>query len=193
MKKLELNKSVFTTHEVAKALNVFTNTVIYWMNNGKLNGYRTPGGHRRILKEDLLKFIKENKLETCVSQSASRKILIVEDDIDAMNLYSSILEKENYDIKKSYSGFAAGIAIDFKPDLVLLDIMLPDFDGYKICNFIKKSAETASTKIMVISAICDTRKIRKMFTLGADEYLVKPFSIVELKQKIFTLLHPSEN
>jgi excisionase family DNA binding protein len=193
MKKIELAKTVYTTHEVAKALNVFTNTVIYWMNNGKLNGYRTPGGHRRILREDLMKFIRDNKLETCVAQTTTQKILIVEDDIDAMNLYSSILEKENFTIKKSYSGFSAGVAIDFKPDLVILDIMLPDFDGYKICNFIRKSTETSHTKIMVISAISDTRKIKKMFSLGADEYLVKPFSIVELKNKIHKLLHISEN
>ena len=117
-----------------------------------------------------------------------KKILIVEDDKDAMDLYVNILEKENYEIKKSYSGFSAGVAIDFKPDLVLLDIMLPDFDGYKICNYLRNSPEIANTKIMVISAINDMSKIKKMYNLGANEYLVKPFSIVELKTKIKKLL-----
>lgn len=184
------DKPVLTTHEVAKFLNVYTNTVIHWMNTGKLNGYRTPGGHRRILREELLNFIKNNHLEESMKLNARKKILIVEDDPDAMDLYLSILEKENYEIKKSYTGYSSGVAIDFKPDLIILDIMLPDFDGYKICDFLRKCPETADTKILVISAISELRKIKKMYDLGANEYLVKPFSIAELKNKIKTLLFP---
>jgi excisionase family DNA binding protein len=183
-------KSVLTTHEVAKYLNVYTNTVIHWMNAGKLNGYRTPGGHRRILREELFRFIKNNHMEDCVRQSQLKKILIVEDDEDAMDLYISILEKDNYEIKKSYTGFSSGVAIDFKPDLVILDIMLPDLDGFRICDFIRKSPEIAHTKILVISAISELKKIRKMYDLGADDYLVKPFSIIELKNKIKKHLFP---
>ncbi|MBL8029259.1 MAG: helix-turn-helix domain-containing protein, partial [Fibrobacteres bacterium] len=146
-------KPVLTTHEAAKYLNVFTNTVIHWMNTGKLSGYRTPGGHRRILRDELLRFIKNNNLEDAVAQKKALKILIVEDDIDAMDLYISILEKDNYEIKKSYTGFSSGVAIDFKPDLIILDIMLPDFDGFRVCDMLRKSPETAHTKILVISAI----------------------------------------
>lgn len=185
-----IDKMVLTTHEVAKTLNVYTNTVIHWMNTGKLNGYRTPGGHRRVLREELERFIRENKLEECVKKSRTKKILIVEDDADAMDLYIKILENEDYEIKKSFSGFSSGVAVEFKPDLIILDIMLPDLDGYKICELIRKSPETAGTRIMVISAISDSRKIRKMIKLGADEYLIKPFSIAELKDKIKALLFP---
>ena len=183
-------KSVLTTHEVAKYLNVYTNTVIHWMNTGKLNGYRTPGGHRRILREELLTFIHNNHMEDTLRVNSRKKILIVEDDPDDMDLYLSILEKDNYEIKKSYTGYSSGVAIDFKPDLIILDIMLPDFDGYKICDFLRKSPETSETKILVISAISEMRKIKKMYDLGANEYLIKPFSIIELKNKIKTLLFP---
>jgi excisionase family DNA binding protein len=182
------DKSVLTTHEAAKYLNVYTNTVIHWMNTGKLSGYRTPGGHRRILREELLRFVKNNNLEDAVTQKRALKILIIEDDIDAMDLYISILEKDNYEIKKSYTGFSSGVAIDFKPDLVILDIMLPDFDGFRICDLLRKSPETAQTRILVISAISEMKKIKKMYDLGADDYLVKPFSITDLKSKIAGLL-----
>lgn len=182
-------KTVLTTHEVAKYLNVYTNTIIHWMNTGKLSGYRTPGGHRRILRDELLRFIKNNNLEEAVSRTRTRKILIVEDDPDAMDLYISILEKDNYEIKKSYTGFSSGVAIDFKPDLVILDIMLPDLDGFRICDLLRKSSETSHTKILAISAISEMRKIKKMYELGANDYLVKPFSIAELKNKIRTLLN----
>jgi excisionase family DNA binding protein len=181
-------KSILTTHEAAKYLNVYTNTVIHWMNSGKLCGYRTPGGHRRILREELLNFVKNNNLEDAVSKKKPIKILIIEDDIDAMDLYISILEKDNYEIKKSYTGFSSGVAIDFKPDLIILDIMLPDFDGFRICDMLRKSPETAQTKILVISAISEMKKIKKMYDLGADDYLIKPFSISDLKIKIADLL-----
>ena len=184
-------KAVWTTHEVAKYLNVFSNTVIHWMNTGKLNGYRTPGGHRRVLREELIKFIRENKLEKSVHKSGVKKILIVEDDTDAMDLYLRSLEKENYEIKKSYTGFSSGAAVEFRPDLVILDIMLPDIDGYKICELLRKNPETSGTKIIVISAINDERKIKKIYKLGADDYLIKPFSISELKEKIRNLLFSS--
>ncbi len=182
------DKAVLTTHEVAKYLNVYTNTVIHWMNTGKLNGYRTPGGHRRILREELQKFVRKNGLEECVRMNSAKKILIVEDDTDAMDLYVKILENENYEIKKSFSGFSSGVAVDFRPDLVILDIMLPDIDGYKVCELIRRNPETTRTKTMVISAINDGSKINKMFKLGANDYLTKPFSISELKEKIKTLL-----
>jgi DNA-binding response OmpR family regulator len=162
------------------------------MNSGRLNGYRTPGGHRRILREELLRFIKNNHLEDCLKLSQVKRVLIVEDDEDAMDLYISILEKDNYEIKKSYTGFSSGVAIDFKPDLMILDIMLPDLDGFKICDFIRKSPETGHTKILVISAISEIKKIRKMYDLGANDYLVKPFSIMELKNKIRKLLYAQE-
>ncbi|OGS37718.1 MAG: hypothetical protein A2293_04865 [Elusimicrobia bacterium RIFOXYB2_FULL_49_7] len=177
-----------TTHEVARLLNVYTNTVIHWMNTGKLNGYRTPGGHRRILKEELVKFIQTNKLENSLPKNISKKILIVEDDEDAMELYIKALENDDFEIKKSYTGFSSGVAVDFRPDLVILDIMLPDIDGYQICRHLRTAPETADAKIIVISAINDIKKIRKMFKLGADEYLVKPFSIMELREKIKELL-----
>ena len=185
-------KPVFTTHEVAKYLNVYTNTVIHWMNSGKLNGYRTPGGHRRILREELFRFIKNNHLEESIKPNNVKKILIVEDDEDSMDLYISILEKDNYEIKRSYTGFSSGVVFDFKPDLVILDIMLPDLDGFKICDFIRKSPDSFDTKILVISAISELKKIKKMYNLGANDYLVKPFSIMELKNKIKKLLFPIE-
>jgi len=181
-------QAVLTTHEVATYLNVYTNTVIHWMNTGKLSGYRTPGGHRRILRDELMRFVKNNNLEDAVTQKRAIKILIIEDDIDAMDLYISILEKDNYEIKKSYTGFSSGVAIDFKPDLIILDIMLPDFDGFRVCDMLRKSPETAQTKILVISAISEMKKIKKMYDLGADDYLIKPFSISDLKSKIANLL-----
>ncbi len=184
---VDIQKKVLTTHEVAKYLNVITNTVIHWMNTGKLKGYRTPGGHRRIPKEELIRFIKANNMEDCIKIQEAKKILIIEDDEDAMDFYTNVLD--SYEIKKAYTGFSSGIAIEYKPDLVILDIMLPDFDGFKICDMLRKNKETATTKILVVSAITDSEKIDEIKKLGADDYLKKPFSIIELKDRIKNLLN----
>ena len=181
-----ITKKILTTHEVAQHLNVITNTVIHWMNTGKLKGYRTPGGHRRIPKIELIKFIKANNMEDCLKDQKVQKILIIEDDEDAMDFYSNILD--SYDIKKAYTGFSSGIAVDYKPDLIILDIMLPDLDGFQICKMLRRNKETENTKILVVSAITETEKIQEIKDLGANDYLKKPFSILELKTRIKELI-----
>ncbi|MFP4522692.1 MAG: response regulator [Fibrobacterota bacterium] len=183
------DKEVLTTYEVAKCLNVFTNTVINWMNTGKLNGYKTPGGHRRIPREEFEKFVKDNNLNVSIEFSGKKKILIVEDDEDAMELYSNIFKDSDYNIQKVYTGFSAGITATFKPDLILLDIMLPDLDGLEVCRLIKQDEELASSKILVISALKDESTIEKMYELGINDYLVKPFSVPEFKKKVEALLN----
>jgi excisionase family DNA binding protein len=185
---VDINKKVLTTHEVARYLNVFTNTVIHWMNNGKLGGYKTPGGHRRVPREELLRFIKENNLENCTQLNTPSKLLIVEDDEDTMDLYISILQKENYEIKKAYTGFAAGVASDFMPDLIILDIMLPDVDGFTILELLKKENHLKDVKILAVSAISDSDTIKKLYELGINGFMNKPFSILDFKQKIRSLL-----
>jgi excisionase family DNA binding protein len=186
---MELSKKVYSTFEVAKILNVFSNTVIHWMNTGKLKGYKTPGGHRRIPKNELLRFIRENNLVKYIeSPEKKKKILIVEDDEDAMELYINILGEEKYTFKKAYSGFSAGVANSFKPDLVILDIMLPDLAGQQICEFIRKDSEISKTKIIAVSALSDEEIIKKMYELGVDDYITKPYSVSELRSKVEKLL-----
>jgi DNA-binding response OmpR family regulator len=158
------------------------------MNNGRLGGYKTPGGHRRIPREELVRFIKENKLESCAQLNASKRLLIVEDDEDTMGLYISILQRENYEIKKAYTGFAAGVASDFIPDLIILDIKLPDMDGFTVLELIKKEKHLRDVKILAISAISDNETIKKLYDLGINGFLNKPFSILDFKQKIKSLL-----
>ncbi len=182
-------ENVYSTFEAARLLNVFTSTVIHWMNSGKLKGYRTPGGHRRIPKEELARFIKENKLEKYVNmEPKKKKILIVEDDKDAMDLYMTILGNEKYEIKKAYTGFNAGIVNDFMPDLIILDILLPDIDGEQICKFIKLDKRAAKAKILAVSALSDKKTMNRMFNLGVDDYLTKPYLVSELCSKIDKLL-----
>jgi len=118
-----------------------------------------------------------------------RNILIVEDEEDIVRLISFHLEKEGYRVKSAGSGREAlASAFDNPPDLVILDIMLPEMDGLEVCRRLRSSDKTASTPVMILSA--RKEEIDKVLglELGADDYMVKPFSVRELVARVRAIL-----
>ncbi|HEX7628438.1 MAG TPA: response regulator, partial [Candidatus Methanoperedens sp.] len=98
------------------------------------------------------------------------------------------LESDDYEVIEAYTGDGAiRKAHSEAPDLILLDIMLPDLTGYEICNMIKKDPLTRSIPIIMLTGLGETGRIAGL-ELGADEYITKPFDLNELKAKIHTLL-----
>src|SRR3989339_475887 len=192
-----------TTFQVSKLLHVDITTVIDWIDSGKIPAYKTPGGHRRIEIKDLLEFLKKyrmpipEELSTAVDvqknqiikqpQNNIKKILIVDDDKSILKYISIVIKKyfNNIEIELETEGFLAGKKIvEFKPDLLILDIRLPGMDGFEVLKQLKKE----KMKIIVITAF-PTKLIReKIITAGADGYLIKPFTAEELKQKVENLL-----
>lgn len=117
------------------------------------------------------------------------KILVIDDEKDIVELISYNLEKEGFIISKAYDGAAALQSIKVKkPDLVILDLMLPKMSGLDICKFIRNNPETSSLPIIMLTAKADeTDKIIGL-EIGADDYITKPFSIKELVARIRAIL-----
>lgn len=118
-----------------------------------------------------------------------RNILIVEDEEDIVRLISFHLEKEGYRVKSAGSGREAlTAAFDNPPDLVILDIMLPEMDGLEVCRRLRSNVKTANVLIMILSA--RKEEIDKVLglELGADDYMVKPFSVRELVARVRAML-----
>ncbi len=114
-----------------------------------------------------------------------KQILIVEDEKDTVELLRYNLEKENYETLVALNGEAALDAIQcYVPDLVLLDIMLPELNGWEVCKMMRESVKGKSVPIIMITALSDEQSRIKGLTLGADDYLTKPFSLKELLLKI---------
>jgi two-component system alkaline phosphatase synthesis response regulator PhoP len=120
----------------------------------------------------------------------SKKILVVDDEVDLVKTLRFSLETEGYTVLASYNGEdALNQARKQNPDLVLLDIMLPKLDGYKVCRLLKFDKRYKHIPILMLSAKTQEKdKIIGMET-GADEYITKPFDMDELIGKIKAYLN----
>jgi two-component system alkaline phosphatase synthesis response regulator PhoP len=117
------------------------------------------------------------------------KILIVDDEQDIVELLSYNLEKEGFKTVKAYDGEAAlGMVRSGKPDLMILDLMLPKMNGLDVCKAIRRNPEVANLPIIMLTAKGD--EIDKIIGLeiGADDYVTKPFSVKELIARVRTIL-----
>jgi DNA-binding response OmpR family regulator len=118
-----------------------------------------------------------------------KKVLIVDDELSILVPLKFLLEKNNYRVDLAQSGKDALEKITLsKPDLILLDIMLPDLDGYEIFQMIRENPEWDDIKVIYLSAKNRDVDIAKGLNLGVDAYVTKPFSNTELLEKIRTLV-----
>ena len=116
----------------------------------------------------------------------ARNILVVEDDRNISDLIRMYLEKEGFEVRSAYDGGKAVEEFDKQaPDMVLLDIMLPVMDGWAVCAYIR---EKAKTPIIMLTAKSEDADKLMGFECGADDYLTKPFNILELKARVRALL-----
>jgi len=124
---------------------------------------------------------------------AKEKILVVEDEKDIMELVTYNLAKEHYQVQGCATGEdAMKLLPEFKPDLVVLDLMLPGLDGLEVCKHIKQRAETSKIGIIIVTAKDDEADIVTGLELGADDYLTKPFSPRVLTARVKALLRRSK-
>lgn len=123
----------------------------------------------------------------------SKTILIVDDELSILVPLQFLMEKEGYVAKLAQSGKEAFEKIlDIQPDLILLDIMLPDLDGYEIYQMIRNRREWESIRVIFLTAKNRDADIAKGLAMGADAYITKPFSNTELMKKIRKLIGPGE-
>jgi two-component system phosphate regulon response regulator PhoB len=103
-----------------------------------------------------------------------KKILLVEDDTSLAAVYKSRLELEGFEIREVNNGEEAlSAAIDFKPDLVLLDAMMPKISGFDVLDILRNTPETANIRVIMLTALSQPKDKERAESLGADDYLVK--------------------
>ena len=185
------NKTVFTTGEAAKICKVSQQTIIRCFDNGTLKGFRVPGSRfRRIPREQLYTFMKENGIPTDALESGKRKILIVDDDVDLVELMVDAFAKDGrFDYKSANNGFDAGMMVkEFRPDLVVLDVMLPDINGKEVCQRVRSDPSMSSVKIICISGMVEQDKVDDLKLAGADDFMHKPFTVDKLVERACGML-----
>ncbi len=122
-----------------------------------------------------------------------KKILIIDDHADNVFLIQDRLEREGYEVVTAYDGFA-GIqkAYDENPDLILLDVMMPDISGFEVCKKLTGDEKTKLIPIILLTALTDSDNIKEGLSVGAFDYIKKPFNRVELIARIKSALRYSE-
>ena len=122
----------------------------------------------------------------------NKKILIVDDTIENLNILNLILEKENFDVYLSKDGYKAiKIAQEIKPDIILLDILMPNIDGYETCKLLKKDKRTKDIPIIFLSALSSPEDKIKAFDVGGIDYISKPFHDKEVLIRVQTHIKTS--
>ena len=184
-------KTVFTTGEAAKICKVSQQTIIRCFDNGQLKGFRVPGSRfRRIPRDALYKFMKDNGIPTDALESGKRKVLLVDDDHELVELMSKVLDEDGrFEVRIASNGFDAGMMVkEYRPDLIVLDVMLPDINGKEVCHRIHDDATLDDVRILCISGMIEEDKIQELRLAGADKFLHKPFDIEELIDEMCALL-----
>lgn len=116
-----------------------------------------------------------------------KRILFVDDDFNILNLLFNFLSMKGFEVETAENGYFALKKIQsFKPDVILLDIMMPRIDGFEVCQKIRELQDSAlaRTPIIVISALNHLSDVKKALTSGANDYLVKPINLQALFDKI---------
>ncbi|HIJ67167.1 MAG TPA: response regulator [Planctomycetes bacterium] len=184
-------KELYTTGEAAEVCSVSQQTIIRCFDSGRLEGFRIPGSRfRRIPRESLIKFMKDNDIPLDRFSSGKKKVLIVDDDPEIVELMVDVLTRDGrFDVKTASSGYDAGlITQQFCPDLIILDYMLPDVNGNVVCQTIKSNTEFSDTKIIIVSGVVNQSEISVLLKAGAEDFMKKPFNITELVDKIAGVL-----
>lgn len=185
-------KTVFTTGEAAEICKVSQQTIIRCFDSGRLKGFRVPGSRfRRIPRDALIQFMKDNGIPPDALESGKTKILVVDDDPEIVELFVDVLERDGrFEIKTASSGYDAGIMTqEFLPDLIILDYMLPDVNGNVVCQTIRQNPNFEHIKIIIVSGVVKQDDINDLLKAGADEFVKKPFNIEKIIERIGELLH----
>jgi excisionase family DNA binding protein len=185
---------VLTTGQVAKLCNVTIRTVIKWFENGHLEGYRIPGSRdRRFEKTKVVAFMKAHGIplgELERGLSTRRRILIADDDAALRTILEAYLKGLGlFDLEVAANGYEAGLKTHaFRPHLLMLDHNLGDITGSEVAESIRRDPELSDTRILVMSGFLSEADVKSVLERGVDDFLRKPFSMEDARDKIFQLL-----
>ena len=117
------------------------------------------------------------------------KVMVVDDDEDFTRLYKSSLSAMGFDATAvNRSAAALEMAYLIQPDIFVIDLMMPEIDGFELCRSLRKISIFRQTPVIIITALTDEDNMKAAMDAGANDYLAKPFHINDLKQRINTLL-----
>jgi len=185
---LMARKRNLSTFAVASLLEVDPGSVVNWVDEGMLKAHRTPGGHRRVAREDLLAFLREHKMPIPKQLRASPvRVVVVDDEPDMASMMARAIGAAHpeYEIAEANDGFQAGALIATAcPDVVVLDLRMPGMDGFEVCRMIKSREDTSRAAVIAVTAYPSEESEREILECGASLCLNKPLDLPALVAQV---------
>lgn len=181
-RKQRSGRSFFTTHQVASFFGVTIPTVAGWCDDGILEYHRTPGGHRRIARETLSAFARQRGVSLPREVMGGQpRILIVDDERDFSEMVRDYLGIKGFEVEVAHTAFQAGLQIGrFQPELVLLDIQMPDADGFEVVRLLHEDASTRNVRVLACTAYRDPELDARVARESFDGLVEKPVNMGHL-------------
>ena len=167
-----------TLGEAARYLGVAQSTIRKWSDSGRVRVFKTPGRHRRYRRDDLDAFLERSGSEPRV---AGPTVLIVDDDERLREYVRVNLEMEGYTVREAGSAEEGmSVLADSRPDLVLLDVMMPQIDGWEMLRRVQEQHGTGAIPVVMFSGKVDEQSAGDAAERGAQGFIGKPFDPQEL-------------
>ncbi len=130
--------------------------------------------------------MKDNGIPTDALESGKRKVLLVDDDAELVELITDVLEEDGrFEVRIANNGFDAGMMVkEYHPDLIVLDVMLPDINGKEVCQRVRTDPTMDDVRIICISGMIEEDKIEDLKAAGANDFLHKPFEVDQLVDRM---------
>jgi excisionase family DNA binding protein len=168
-----------TLGQAAKYLGVAQSTIRKWSDLGRVPAFYTPGGHRRYRRSDLDSFL--DRSGPGAKGRTGPVVLVVDDDEGVRNLVRANLELEGYAVREAASA-NEGLAVleEDPPDLILLDVMMPEVDGWEMLRRIQERFGAGAIPVIVFSGQLEEQAVSQAASRGARGFVGKPFDLRQL-------------
>ena len=179
--------SPFTTHDAARILGIHPFTVGRWIDQGLLKAYRTAGGHRRVRGPDLRRYLVEHDMpvpqELANSGGTKLNLLIVDDEQLMLNVLRRAFKPLAAEVELTMTTSAVDALLllaDIRPDGMLIDINMPELDGFEVCRRVRAFKPLQDVKLVVMTALYRSDIVGSALRAGAIACLAKPIDVKEV-------------
>jgi excisionase family DNA binding protein len=182
-----MHRRYFTTFEASHFLGVSLPTIVNWIKASRLKAHRTPGGHRRIARDELASFIRRHGMPMppeLVGEGESARVMVVHDDAGQAQQLTSLLKRAGFEAVAVCEPFAAGLRIGLaRPDLLILELSMKSADAFALASELRAHPETRRLPLVAVSGARDEKSHKKALA-AFDELVAKPIDLEMLKKKV---------